>query len=355
MVLQLKKYINNGKTGLKNLGNTCFLNSCIQVLNQSYELIEVLNSNKIKKYYKNIPDIKILLEWNELRELMSVNDGTVSPNKFIYNIHNIAIEKNRELFTGYVQNDLTEFLLFMIECIHNSICRERNISIHGNIESQNDEIAIECFKLLKDVFSKEYSEIVDLFYGITVNEIYSLDNKIRHNIKPAIFFMIDLPLPLFSTEQEEPSIYDCFDLYLKDEVLSGENAWLNEKNNEKEDIIKKMKFWKLPKILVITLQRFSHDGGRKINNNITFPLDDLDLSKYTINYLNECMIYECYGICNHFGNYTGGHYTSLVKNASNEWVHYNDCSLEKIDGNPASKIITPYAYCLFYRKKNNIV
>jgi ubiquitin carboxyl-terminal hydrolase 8 len=351
----LEKYVNKGRTGLRNIGNTCFLNSCIQVLNHSYELIEVLNSNKIKKHYRDIPDIRILLEWNELRELMWQNEGTISPNKFVFNVHSLAMDKGREMFTGYAQNDLTEFLLFMIECIHNSICRERKINIHGSIGTFQDEVAFECFSLLKTVFSKEYSEIVDLFYGITVNEIYSLDNRTRYKVNPAIFFMIDLPLPPFSSNEEQASIYDCFDLYIKDELMEGENAWLNEKTDQKEDIIKKIRFWKLPKILVVTLQRFSHDGERKIHNHISFPLDNLDLTKYTINYLNEPLLYECYGICNHFGNFSGGHYTSLVKNASNEWVHYNDDSLEKIEGDPADKIITPYAYCLFYRKKNSIV
>jgi ubiquitin C-terminal hydrolase len=66
-------------------------------------------------------DTTILKEWIELRDIMlSGSSGTLSPNKFVYHVQQIAREKNRDIFTGWVQNDITEFLLFMIDCIHNS-------------------------------------------------------------------------------------------------------------------------------------------------------------------------------------------------------------------------------------------
>ena len=49
----------------------------------------------------------------------------------------------------------------------------------------------------------------------------------------------------------------------------------------------------------------------------------------------------------------GGHYTAFVKNVDNKWLHYNDRLVEQVD-NP-DNIISPAAYCLFYRKKNNTV
>jgi len=49
----------------------------------------------------------------------------------------------------------------------------------------------------------------------------------------------------------------------------------------------------------------------------------------------------------------GGHYTSFVKNAKEEWIHFNDTNVANV---PDKKmLITPMAYCLFYRKKNNLV
>jgi len=104
---------------------------------------------------------------------------------------------------------------------------------------------------------------------------------------------------------------------------------------------------------VITLNRFTPDGTGKVNNNIMFPLDDLDLTKYACGYRASTFKYELYGICNHIGGVTGGHYTAFVRNVDNAWLHYNDRDVEIVDTPEA--VISPAAYCLFYRKKNNCV
>ena len=67
--MDLSKYKDKGRVGLENLGNTCFLNSCMQVLNNTYELNHFLDSDKYEKVLKkDVPDSQILSEWNDLRQ-----------------------------------------------------------------------------------------------------------------------------------------------------------------------------------------------------------------------------------------------------------------------------------------------
>lgn len=345
----MSKYDKKGYTGIDNLGNTCFLNSCLQVLNHTYELNEILNAKqKIAK--TDIPDASILHEWNDLRGVMWSGNGIVSPNKFVHNVHEIAKLKNKEIFTGWTQNDMPEFLLFMIDCMHNSYSRSINMKINGRKENQVDEMAVRCYDMLKSIYSKEYSEIMDLFYGIYISEIISKDGKKQLAVKPEHYFILDLPI--FYGDTLAKNIYDCFDMYSKSEIMEGENAWFNEKTGQKEDIKKQIVFWNFPKILVISLKRFSPDGTQKLNAMIDFPFD-LDLSTYVKGYNASSFQYELYGICNHMGGVMGGHYTAFAKHADNTWIHFNDNSVEVVDD--ATKIITPLAYCLFYRKKNNLL
>ncbi len=349
--MDLTQYQNKGYTGLSNLGNTCFLNASMQVLNHTYELAELLNRKKYVKHIKvSQPEAAILAEWTNLREVMWANNGVVSPNRFVYHIHRLARAKNRDIFTGWAQNDMPEFLLFMIECMHNSISRSINMRILGNVENEIDRRATECYGMLQKIYLKEYSEIMDMFYGICISEIISMDGQILHSIKPEHFFILDMELP--SADVQNPSLYDCLDSYTKYEVLEGENAWFNEKTNQKENIKKRITFWNFPKILVITLKRFSPCGTYKNGGLIQFPLNDLDLSKYMSGYNASHYKYDLYGVCNHMGGTQGGHYTSYIKNATNEWIHYDDSSVSIIK---EEEVVSNMAYCLFYRKKNNPV
>lgn len=113
-----------------------------------------------------------------------------------------------------------------------------------------------------------------------------------------------------------------------------------------------MCFWNFPKILVVTLKRFSPDGMYKINSVIDFPLVDLDLSVYVKGYNSKNYVYDLFGVCNHMGGVEGGHYTSFVKNVSGKWAHYNDTVVEIVADTDIHRIVSPMAYCLFYRKNN---
>jgi len=347
--MDLSKYYKKGYTGIDNLGNTCFLNSCLQVLNHTYELNEILNSTSHLK--TNIPDRNILNEWNDLRGVMWSGNGIVSPNKFVHNVHEIAKIKGKEIFTGWTQNDMPEFLLFMIDCFHNSYARSINMRINGKTENAIDETAIQCYGMLKTIYGKEYSEVMDLFYGIYMSEIISKDGQRKLAVKPEHYFILDLPV--LDNNILAGNIYDCFNMFCKTEILEGENAWFNEKTGNKEDIKKQFAFWNFPKVLVISLKRFSPDGTQKINSLIDFPIENLDLSSYVKGYNASSFKYDLYGVCNHMGGVMGGHYTAFAKHAENTWIHFNDNSVEIVDD--PKKIITPLAYCLFYRKKNNLL
>lgn len=343
--MNFEKYKNNGLSGLANLGNTCYINSCIQILSHTYEFNDFLDKETYKKKMNNNYDSALLIEWDSLRKLIWKENAVLSPNRFIKVIQKVAEIKKMDQFTDFSQNDVPEFLLFLIDCFHNSLSREIKMTISGSPENETDNIAIQCFEMIKKMYSKEYSEVWNLFYGVHVSEIISLENGNRLNIHPEPYFMLDLPIP---QNNKTPTLSDCLDLYIEGEILDGENAWYNEETKQKENVKRKLSFWSFPTILVIDLKRFN-SKRMKLQNYITFPLDNLDLSNYVIGYKKKSYVYELYGVCNHSGGVLGGHYTSYIKNANGKWFHFNDTSVSEVGINES--IISAKAYVLFYRKK----
>lgn len=332
--------------GLANLGNTCFLNSCIQILNQTKELNTLMKTKK----YNNAVDAVIVREWLELHELMNTSEGIISPNKFVYHVQELAKAKDKNIFSGWSQNDLPEFLLFMIECFHNSIKRKVKMKISGNEKTEKDKVAVCCYQMLQHVFENEYSEILEMFYAIYVSEIISLDGSTIHTMKPEMFFILDLPIPIQQFDNNTSvTLYDCFEEYLRPEVLDGDNAWFNETTNQKEGIKKQIVFWNLPKILVIMLKRISNFDQKKMNQLVDFPITDLNLSKYVSGYNSLKYVYDLFGVCYHYGGMHGGHYTCSVLNQSQKWLYINDTHVEEIED--IEQIVKPHSYCLFYRMR----
>jgi ubiquitin carboxyl-terminal hydrolase 8 len=215
------------------------------------------------------------------------------------------------------------------------------MTISGKPENETDKIAIKCYEMITNMYSKEYSEIWNLFYAVHISEITNnkTGEKIKINAEP--FFMVNLPIP---ENNNSPSLIDCFNDYVKGEII---NDWYNEETKERINIQKKIQFWSFPTILVIDFKRFNNTF-QKNKILVTFSIDDLDLSSYVIGYKKESYKYELYGVCNHIGGVMGGHYTAYVKNANKKWYYFNDEIVSEVG--IKDTIISPKAYVLFYRK-----
>jgi len=283
------KYGGRGLTGLKNMGNTCFLNSTIQCLSHVYDLNEILDTvnENDKKRLNSVVDTILLVEYNKLRTLMWSENCRISPAGFVSSVQKVARQKKKDLFTGFAQNDLPEFLLFIIDAFHTSLSREVTMVVKGDAKNKRDALAKSCYDMMKRMYQKEYSEILGLFFGTHVSCIMdpATSEVLSHSPEP--YFMVDLPIP----NKVSTDIAECFDLYTAAEMLQGSEAWYNDKTKSKQDVLKKLVFWSLPKILVVDLKRFNN---RNIKNNamVSVPLDDIDLGKYVEGYHEEPNMYD---------------------------------------------------------------
>jgi len=307
------------------------MNSVLQCLAHTYELFDIEKEKKTDKIF----DIKIFDEYFKLIHFMWDENSTVSPNGFLKYVQFVAKKKKREMFTGFDQNDFSEFLLFLISCFHESI-KKNQIDIKCDISVVNN--------YLKNVYKKDYSEVTKIFNGIQVNTVYSKDTNEEVNKTVDQFTILSLPIP----DRNKLTIEDCLDEYFKEIELSGEDKYVlpdKHKNaGEKIDAKIKSEIWSLPKILIINLLRVKISRNRMIKNETLIHYGNtINLDQYCIN--KDSNNYELYAVGEHHGNLYGGHYTCLVKNANGKWYRFNDMNVKQVKDYTSNR-----AYTFFYRK-----
>ena len=356
---KLEKYKNKGISGLANLGDTCFINALLQIISHTYELNELLNGDGYKSKLNKCVESELLSSWDELRLLMWSENCTISPGGFIHAIRKISKIKKNNMFSTISQNDMPEFLTFLFDIFHTALKRKVTMTIDGNPKNKRDKMAKMCYEMMQKEYTENYSEILNMFYGIHVSTLTSVgvakSNDEYLSIRPEPFMVISLPIPSEApSKQDHISLMDCFDLNCESELMEGDNAWFNESLGKKQNVYKRLVYWSLPEIMVIDIKRFEYnyntDSFVKNQSNIKIPIENVSFSKYVEGYNKDSYVYDLYGICNHHGDEKFGHYTSTIKTADSRWFNFNDSTVKEIHIK-GSEIIGNTPYCLFYRKK----
>lgn len=330
------KHIDKGLTGMSNLGNTCYINSVIQIISNTHELGEYLiNVDKLRNVNEHI----ITKEWIDLYKLMWSKNVIISPNRFIKLLKETARKLNHDMFSEYSQQDATEFFYFFTDCIHTSLNLNDSLTEINSSIKTNKTLTKYISK-----YNKTECSIVKKTYNLFILEEYFHNDKmVIQKIEPTM--MLDVPIPIINNKTGI-TLETCLDYYFKNENLEGENAWYDEKTKQKKDVIKKTKIVLFPPVLIIHIKRWDYKL-KKNNKVIEYDKNVLDMKKYTDHNIKNTK-YSLFGIINHEGNIFGGHYYSYIKNENNKWYNFNDTSVKEIKNE--NSIVNKHNYCLFYRK-----
>ena len=147
------------------------------------------------------------------------------------------------------------------------------------------------------------------------------------------------PTIVSSSGYKDKSLQDCFNLFLEKETLDDQLFCGNCRCHQY--FTKNYELDKMPHILIISLKRFKYNNyfRSKLNQFITYPLQDLELNGAN---------YNLYGVVNHYGSFSGGHYTSIIRN-DNKWFYLDDSRVYEIK---QDRVVHSNAYILFYIQTN---
>ncbi|XP_040425296.1 ubiquitin carboxyl-terminal hydrolase 8 isoform X4 [Cygnus olor] len=330
-------------TGLRNLGNTCYMNSILQCLCNAPHLADYFNRNL---YQDDINRSNFLGHKGEVAEEFGVIMKALWTGQYKYispKDFKITIGKINDQFAGYSQQDSQELLLFLMDGLHEDLNKADNRKRYK--EENNDhlddlraaELAWQKHKQLNE------SIIVALFQGQFKSTVQCLTCHKKSRTFEAFMY---LSLPLASTSK--CTLQECLRLFSKEEKLTDNNRFYCSHCKTRRDSLKKIEIWKLPPVLLVHLKRFSYDGRwkQKLQTSVDFPLETLDLSQYVIGPKNNLKRYNLFSVSNHYGGLDGGHYTAYCKNASKQrWFKFDDHEVSEIS---ASSVKSSAAYILFY-------
>ncbi|XP_042543794.1 ubiquitin carboxyl-terminal hydrolase 8 isoform X1 [Dipodomys spectabilis] len=330
-------------TGLRNLGNTCYMNSILQCLCNAPHLADYFNRNC---YQDDINRSNLLGHKGEVAEefgiimkaLWTGQYRYISPRDF-----KVTIGKINDQFAGYSQQDSQELLLFLMDGLHEDLNKADNRKRYK--EENNDHL--DDFKAAEHAWQKHKqlneSIIVTLFQGQFKSTVQCLTCHKKSRTFEAFMY---LSLPLASTSK--CTLQDCLRLFSKEEKLTDNNRFYCSHCRARRDSLKKIEIWKLPPVLLVHLKRFSYDGRwkQKLQTSVDFPLENLDLSQYVIGPKNSLKKYNLFSVSNHYGGLDGGHYTAYCKNAARQrWFKFDDHEVSDIS---VGAVRSSAAYILFY-------
>uniref|UniRef100_A0A8C5PTT1 Ubiquitin carboxyl-terminal hydrolase n=1 Tax=Leptobrachium leishanense TaxID=445787 RepID=A0A8C5PTT1_9ANUR len=315
--------LGTGHVGLRNLGNTCFMNAVLQCLSSTKSLRDYILCQEYR--YEQPGNCKGQQELTEafadvLVSLWSpeVTDA-VNPSRL-----KSVFQKYVPSFTGYSQQDAQEFLKFFMDRIHveiNRKCRKppsilsdtkRPMPVEPQDSLSDDERANQMWKRYLE---REDSKVVDLFVGQLKSCLKCQSCGYR---SPTFEVFCDLSLPI-------PKICD--------------------RCRQRTKSTKKLTIQRFPRILILHLNRFSTTrfSIKKCSVFVDFPLQKLNLKEFASEKAGS-PVYNLYALCNHSGSVHYGHYTAYCKGQSG-WCAYNDARTSPIS---ESQIASSEGYVLFY-------
>lgn len=331
-----------GLTGLRNIGNTCYMNSIIQCLSNTFALVKYfLNDSYLYDVNRN----SVLGDRGEvvdefaviLKALWNCQYKCITPRDF-----KNTVGKYAPMFAGFDQHDSQEFLTFLLDQLHEGLNKVTERVPVPEQDNENIPEEIAAVKAWESYKKLNKSIIVELFQGQLKSTLRCLTcNKMSVTFQT--FQYLSLPIP----SSTRCKLQDCLELFLKEERMTGDCQWKCPRCKRQRDAVKKMDIWKLPHILLIGLSRFSHEGvwRHKLNTYVDFPTDTLDISNY-IKGTKANINYQLYAVSNHYGSMKGGHYTSFCKNPlMKKWHKFDDHEIYEMS---RSDVKTSAAFVLFY-------
>ncbi|MBA3239206.1 MAG: ubiquitin carboxyl-terminal hydrolase [Parachlamydiaceae bacterium] len=292
--------VENGPIGLTNLGNSCYLNSSLQMLFSISDVRDLINKDG-----PNAKKDELLATLFDLLNIKNVNESANLTRK----LRTILLKKGLDGLNG------------------------------NGVSGQKD--AHEVLNIILDELK---------FSPMKIGFRFKSNNDPSRTSLTDVQATYELSVELTDSKDITP-FQDVINRYFEDEIMPLDTH-VTMDDQEVFDLKKAPEILNLPSHLIISLNRFKAIGLgpkrnlQKIMTPIQFPVDKTVLLPFG----NKKIQYEIIGYVNHHGQtLRSGHYTANVKNCQDpvgeqRWIQCNDSNV-KVSA-PKNESSDPYIILL---------
>ncbi|XP_077475555.1 ubiquitin carboxyl-terminal hydrolase 36 [Stigmatopora argus] len=298
--------------GLQNLSNTCFLNSTVQCLTYTPPLANYLLSKEHSRVCHQSGFCMICVMQNHIIQTFANTGNAIKPVSFIRDLKKIA----RHFRFGN-QEDAHEFLRYTVDAMQKAC-----LNGYPKLDRQT-----QATTLVHQIFGGYLRSRVKCSICKSVSDTYDPYLDIAVEIRQAV------------------NIVRALELFVKPDVLNGENAYMCAKCKKKVPATKRFTVHRASNVLTLSLKRFANFSGGKITKDVGYP-EFLNIRPYMSQSSGDPVRYGLYAVLVHSGySCHAGHYYCYVKASNGLWYQMNDSSVHSSN---IKVVLNQQAYVLFY-------
>ncbi|KAL0427784.1 UNVERIFIED_CONTAM: Ubiquitin carboxyl-terminal hydrolase 23 [Sesamum latifolium] len=301
--------------GLRNLGNTCFLNSVLQCLTYTEPLAAYLQSGKHQSSCRTAGFCALCAIQKHVSRALQSTGRILEPKDLVSNLR--CISRN---FRNARQEDAHEYMVNLLESMH-------KCCLPSGLPSESPS-------------AYEKSLVHKIFGGRLRSQVKCMQCSFCSNkFDP----FLDLSLEIVKADSLRKALAH---FTAKEQLDGGAKQYQCQQCKQKVKALKQLTIHKAPYVLTVHLKRFgSHVPGQKIDKKIAFE-PTLDLKPYVTGPYDGDLKYTLYGVLVHAGWSThSGHYYCFVRTSSGMWYSLDDNQVVQVN---ERKVLEQKAYMLFY-------
>ncbi|XP_025892624.1 ubiquitin carboxyl-terminal hydrolase 36 [Nothoprocta perdicaria] len=298
--------------GLHNLGNSCFLNATLQCLTHTAPLANYLLSREHGRACQHGGFCMMCVMQNHTIQAFANSGNAIKPVSFIRDLKKIARH-----FRFGSQEDAHEFLRYTIDAMQRAC-----LSGCARLDRQTQATTL----------------VHQIFGGY-------LRSRVKCSVCKSVSDTYDPYLDLALEIRQAANIVRALELFVRSDVLSGENAYMCARCKKKVPASKRFTIHRASNVLTLSLKRFANFSGGKITKDVGYP-EFLNIRPYMSQNTGDPVMYSLYAVLVHSGySCHAGHYYCYVKAGNGQWYQMND---SLVHSSNIKVVLNQQAYVLFY-------